>query len=419
MTAKERNDNFIKAYAQLFHLDEREVAEEVKFSGVTRFFESQSLLNEDQKQKSKAILELTKLIPLMDLDERREISSCEDVARLVHDMNVSNAKESTIVIYLDAKHQVIERTVSTIGNQASTVVNVQDIYKKALEINAYGLIFAHNHPSVNILPSPNDIHVTKKLIVAGRFLDIPLVDHVIIDGRNPNHAYSFRRDSQINFEEDFYIDLREPKSDYEKMKDFMSKSLEKNARAFVMALMSVETEIDDKEVLEEVYEYYMEADHITGVLNEELHDRILEIEREIDLKNDYPMSLKETLINWFNQNYAESYDIALFDEHFPNKKEIGIAFSTTPNSEMTIQTNLNLEDLKIETLVDGQVITQTDLRQGSLKESLERLEELIRSWEFDDLIYVDDRDLEKIGFITDDNGNFMPLPEDRKMEIDL
>lgn len=417
MTSKERKDNFIKAYAQLFHLDERKVAEEVKFSGITRFFENQSLLNEEQKTKSQAILELTKLIPLMDLDERITISSCEDAARLVHDMNISNHKESTIVIYLDAKHQVIERTVSTIGNQSSTVVNVQDIYKKALEVNACSFIFAHNHPSGDITPSNPDIQVTRKLIEAGKLLDIPLIDHVIIDGRNPSHSYSFRRDSQINFEDNFAIGLNESNNDYQEMKDYINQSLEKNVKAFVMALMSVETDVNDKEVLETVYNYYMESDHLTGVLNEELYEKVLEKAREIEINEDYPLSVKEALINWFNQNYAESYDIALFDEHFPNKKEIGLAFSTTPNGEISIQTNLNLEDLKIETLIDGQVVTQTDLRHGSPKESLERLEELIHSWDFDELIYVDDRDLENIGLITDDHGNFVPLLKDRELEL--
>lgn len=417
MTSKERKDNFIKAYASLFHLDEKMIREEVEVIGISHFFENMSLLTEEQKISSRAILELTKLVPLMELDESRPISSCEDVALLLHDMNVSATKESTIVLYLDTKNKVIDRKISTIGTQEAALINIQDIFKGALEVSASKIIMGHNHPSGNITPSDGDIQVTKKLIEAGRLLNIPFVDHVIINGRSPHHFYSFKRDSQINFEGDVGFNLYEPRDQFDRFKEDIQKALDNNMKDFIMALMSIETNVNDQEILSQVYEYYMEADHITGIINEEIYNRILEQEREVDVEKDYPISLKETLINWFNQNYAETYDIALFDEHFPNKKEIGMAFSKTPNGEASIQTNLSLDDFMIETLVDGQVVSHTDLREGTMERSYERLEAHIRSWEFDELVYVDAMDLAKIGLSLDDDGNFIPLNKGKEIEL--
>lgn len=58
------------------------------------------------------------------------------------------------------------------------------IYKLALEDLASGVIVAHNHPSGNLKPSQSDIDLTRKLKEAGRFLEVQLLDHLIIANRN-------------------------------------------------------------------------------------------------------------------------------------------------------------------------------------------------------------------------------------------
>ena len=58
------------------------------------------------------------------------------------------------------------------------------IYKLALEDLASGVIVAHNHPSGNLKPSQSDIDLTRKLKEAGKFLEVQLLDHLIIANRN-------------------------------------------------------------------------------------------------------------------------------------------------------------------------------------------------------------------------------------------
>jgi len=54
------------------------------------------------------------------------------------------------------------------------------VFSVALKCNASGIIMAHNHPSGNLYPSENDKALTKKLISAGNFLDIKILDHIIL-----------------------------------------------------------------------------------------------------------------------------------------------------------------------------------------------------------------------------------------------
>jgi DNA repair protein RadC len=58
------------------------------------------------------------------------------------------------------------------------------IFKLALEELASGIVLAHNHPSGNLTPSQSDRDLTKKIKEAGRLLDIQLLDHIIVAGRN-------------------------------------------------------------------------------------------------------------------------------------------------------------------------------------------------------------------------------------------
>jgi len=66
------------------------------------------------------------------------------------------------------------------GGIAGTVVDPKIIFKQALENRAVSIILAHNHPSGNMKPSQADITITKKLIQAGKTLDIKIVDHLIL-----------------------------------------------------------------------------------------------------------------------------------------------------------------------------------------------------------------------------------------------
>jgi len=74
------------------------------------------------------------------------------------------------------------------GGVSGTVTDVRIVMKKAIESLASGLVICHNHPSGNNSPSDADIRITQKIKEAGALMDIQLLDHLIICGKN---YYSF------------------------------------------------------------------------------------------------------------------------------------------------------------------------------------------------------------------------------------
>lgn len=81
-------------------------------------------------------------------------------------------------------------TVST-GGMAGTVVDVKLIFAAALKAKASSLIVAHNHPSGNLKASDSDLALTKKLTEAGKVLELPVLDHLIIS-KEGFHSFADR-----------------------------------------------------------------------------------------------------------------------------------------------------------------------------------------------------------------------------------
>ena len=68
------------------------------------------------------------------------------------------------------------------GSLNASVVHAREIFKAAIENSSASVILLHNHPIGNPEPSHEDIEITKKLIEAGKILEIPVFDHLIIAG---------------------------------------------------------------------------------------------------------------------------------------------------------------------------------------------------------------------------------------------
>ena len=66
------------------------------------------------------------------------------------------------------------------GGVTGTVVDTKIIFKAAVENYASSIIICHNHPSGNLKPSDADIKITKNIKEAGKIMEIPLADHLII-----------------------------------------------------------------------------------------------------------------------------------------------------------------------------------------------------------------------------------------------
>lgn len=96
--------------------------------------------------------------------------------------------EEFFVLYLNRASYVIQKKQISVGGMAGTFVDGKIIFKTALELNATGIILAHNHPSGKLNPSEQDRRLTRHLKEFGRLIDIEVLDHLII---SENGFYSF------------------------------------------------------------------------------------------------------------------------------------------------------------------------------------------------------------------------------------
>ena len=88
--------------------------------------------------------------------------------------------ESFYVVLLNRSNKVIGISKISIGSISGTIADPKKIFQIALKANSSGVILCHNHPSGNPNPSSNDDNITRKCVEAGRFLDLPVLDHIII-----------------------------------------------------------------------------------------------------------------------------------------------------------------------------------------------------------------------------------------------
>lgn len=84
------------------------------------------------------------------------------------------------VLLLNRANKVLRIFEVSTGSATGTVADPKMIFVSALKANACGVIVAHNHPSGNMKPSQQDIDLTRKLREGGRFLEIQLLDHIIV-----------------------------------------------------------------------------------------------------------------------------------------------------------------------------------------------------------------------------------------------
>lgn len=109
----------------------------------------------------------------------REITSVEDAFQFFQNLR-SDRQEHFCAAYLNTKGVVIASRTIHIGTLNMSLVGVREVFTEAVRSSAASLIVAHNHPSGDPTPSPEDIQITRKLAEVGELLDIPLQDHIIV-----------------------------------------------------------------------------------------------------------------------------------------------------------------------------------------------------------------------------------------------
>ena len=137
-------------------------------------------LNHAKSSEIIAALELGRRISSLAPEERAQISCPQDAASLLIAEMAPLVQENLVVLLLNTRNQVVARRTIYIGTVNSSAVRPAEVLRPAIRENAPSIIVAHNHPSGDPTPSPEDISVTRDLIAAGKLMDIELLDHLVI-----------------------------------------------------------------------------------------------------------------------------------------------------------------------------------------------------------------------------------------------
>lgn len=107
-------------------------------------------------------------------------------------------QECFLSVNLNGAHEVISVNLITMGLVNRTQIHAREFFVRAIEDRATSVIAAHNHPSGDPEPSPEDILATKRLHAAGKLLGIELLDHIIFSAAG---HYSFAREQKLQRED--------------------------------------------------------------------------------------------------------------------------------------------------------------------------------------------------------------------------
>jgi len=128
------------------------------------------------------------------LYERRTVTTPQEVAGLARKLYPDFDKEYLYAIYLTSRMEPIAIELLSIGTLDATLVSPRDIIKTALLSAAAGCIILHNHPSGgDIVPSAEDIRITKRLNEACKLIGVKLFDHIIVS----DHCYVSLKERDI------------------------------------------------------------------------------------------------------------------------------------------------------------------------------------------------------------------------------
>jgi len=131
-----------------------------------------------------AALELGRRRKLTDPPEHDKISSSADVFNLMFPLLSDLTHEEFWILLLNRSNKVMEKRRISQGGITGTVTDIRMILKMSLDSLSTSLILCHNHPSGNLQPSDADISITRRLKESASLMDIALLDHLIVAGKN-------------------------------------------------------------------------------------------------------------------------------------------------------------------------------------------------------------------------------------------
>ncbi len=141
-------------------------------------------INELSKIKGLGIVKSSQICAAMELGRRKiqkikqQIIDPKDVFRVVRHY-ASRKQEMFISVSINCAHEILSIDVASMGTINQCIVHPREVFSNAIDFRAVAIILCHNHPTGNLSPSANDLHITQRLVECGKLLGIEILDHII------------------------------------------------------------------------------------------------------------------------------------------------------------------------------------------------------------------------------------------------
>lgn len=182
-SAIELGENLIQYFGHMSNIADASLQELEKIKGIKRAKASIILASFELAKRCYGYINSNEIL-----------SDSQKVYNLMKPLLCLEKKELFYVIYLDTKCRLIKKSLMNKGGIKNVNVNIREVIKEGIKINAYGIILVHNHPSGRTKPSKEDICVTMEIVQATKLVEIVVLDHIII---GENEFYSFSENHNL------------------------------------------------------------------------------------------------------------------------------------------------------------------------------------------------------------------------------
>ena len=173
-SVKDLSNNILKEIKDITNLKEYSVNKLTKINGVGEV-KAITLL---------ASIELGRRVYSNKNKKRINLSKPIDVFNYIKDDLKDKKQEFFYCLYLDSKNNLIDKKILFVGTLNRSIVHPREVFKNAYLLSANSIICVHNHPSNDLLPSVEDIELTKNIIKIGKIQGINVIDHIIVGNNN-------------------------------------------------------------------------------------------------------------------------------------------------------------------------------------------------------------------------------------------
>lgn len=137
-------------------------------------------IGEAKALQIQAGIELGRRLARSSMNETVTIRSPQDVAALLMEDLRYLQKEHFVCLFLNTKNHVIGQETLSMGSLNASIVHPREVFRAAIKRSSASIVCAHNHPSGDPTPSPEDVEITKRLVQAGEIVGIDVLDHIVI-----------------------------------------------------------------------------------------------------------------------------------------------------------------------------------------------------------------------------------------------